>query len=263
MTAGEGRRKAVAQTLGPAPPARDRIDWSARTRGSIGDAARYTRFVTIMKRALPLAAGAILAAVIAYSMQPRQPAQKLPFTFESIGRIDNDLAMIKPRLTGKDSDGNPFVITADSAIQDGNNVRRARLKNIEADLTMKDGRWLTITAPSGFVDTEAHKLWLGGAIALFSDDGNELHTTQAFVDLARGFVTGDHTITGQGPQGTVRADRFRMDHRFMESKTRAPGVRGRARPGENPMTFVHRANPTIIHLYGHVQMSIDIHGQGK
>ena len=36
--------------------------------------------------------------------------------------------MIKPRLTGADAKGNPFVITADTAIQDANNPKRASLQ---------------------------------------------------------------------------------------------------------------------------------------
>ena len=35
-------------------------------------------------------------------------------TYEKLGQIENDLAMIKPRLTGADGKGNPFVITADA-----------------------------------------------------------------------------------------------------------------------------------------------------
>ena len=46
-------------------------------------------------------------------------------TYEQLGQIENDLAMIKPRLTGADGKGNPFVITADAAIQDANNPKRA------------------------------------------------------------------------------------------------------------------------------------------
>ena len=46
---------AVAQTLGRRPRAHRR-DWTARTRTPHLDALRYTRFVTVMKRALPVAA---------------------------------------------------------------------------------------------------------------------------------------------------------------------------------------------------------------
>ena len=34
-------------------------------------------------------------------------------SYERLGRVENDLAMMKPKLTGSDSRGNPYVITAD------------------------------------------------------------------------------------------------------------------------------------------------------
>ena len=72
-------------------------------------------------------------------------------TYEKLGAIENDLAMIKPRLTGADANGNPFVITADAAIQDANNPKRARLKNLEADLALDNHGWLNATAGGGSV----------------------------------------------------------------------------------------------------------------
>jgi lipopolysaccharide export system protein LptC len=202
---------AVAQTLGAVPARRTDRDWSARARTNISDALRYTRFVTIMKRALLLAAFALIAAVIAYSLQPRESSNHVAMTFQSIGKLANDLAMIKPRLTGVDSDGNPFVVTADAAIQDGRNSRRARLVNVEADVTLSGGGWLTVTAPTGLLDANAKKLVLIGAISVFSDSGYEIHTDLVNVDLATGILDGTHPMKGQGPAGTVRADRFHID----------------------------------------------------
>ena len=203
-------KEAVVQTLGPAPKGRTSRDWTARSRGSVGDAQRYTRFVDIMKRALPLAAAAILAAVVAYSLQPREQ-DRVAMTFDTVSKIENDLAMIKPRLTGKDSDGNPFVVTADAAIQDARNVHHARLKNVEADMTLEKGRWITATAAAGLLDADAHKLWLEGPIAVYSDEGYELHTPAAEVDLTKGLIHGNSGVHGQGPMGTMRADRFSID----------------------------------------------------
>ncbi len=173
-------------------------------------ALRYSRFVTVMKRVLPITAGLLIAAVIAYSLVPRQ-SEKLKMTYKSMGTIDNDLAMIKPRLTGTDKRGNPFVITADAAIQDKTNIRRATLKNVEADLTFDKSRWLNATAARGFVDMEKNRLALTGGIAVFSDDGYELHTTRADVDLKKGLFKGPEPVTGQGPAGTLSADTFEMD----------------------------------------------------
>ncbi len=255
MAQRKNKGQAVVQTIGPRPALRTNRDWSARTRSNLSDAQRYTQFVIIMKRALPLAAAAILAAVIAYSMQPRQQ-QGMPVTFQSIGKIDNDLAMIKPRLTGQDADGNPFVVTADAAIQDPANNRRARLKNIEADLTLKNDRWLTATAVTGLVDSAANKLWLQGPIALYSDDGNELHTRGAFIDLNKGIVYGQTAITGQGPLGTMRADRFRIEHALTAPKAKP---KGGAQPAARPAI---RHNP-VIYLYGHVHMTIYAQAAGK
>ncbi|HEV2561818.1 MAG TPA: LPS export ABC transporter periplasmic protein LptC [Rhizomicrobium sp.] len=203
---------AVAQKLGAAPAQRTGRDWSARDRTNISDALRYTRFVTIMKRALFLAALALIVAVLAYSLQPRESSH-MAMTFEHVGKVANDLAMVKPKLTGMDSDGNPFVVTADAAIQDGRNSRRARLVNVEADVTLKGGSWLTATAPNGLIDAPKKKLVLSGPISVFSDSGYELHTDLVNADLGTGVVHGEHLVTGQGPAGTLRADRFRIERK--------------------------------------------------
>ena len=100
------------------------------------ESQRYTRFVTIMKRALLLAAGALVLAVLAYSLQPRDASQ-YAMRFENMGKLANDLTMQRPRLSGTDGDGNPFVVTADMAVQDGHHVHRARLTDVEGNVVSK------------------------------------------------------------------------------------------------------------------------------
>ncbi len=217
------------------PPGRARhhVDWAVHARTTILDAQRYTRFVTIMKRALLLAAVALILAVVAYSLQPRDVSH-YAMTFERMGKVANDLAMIKPRLTGTDSDGNPFVVTAERAVQEPQNVRRAQLFNVEADLAGDKQAWYNMQASTGLLDSEAQRLWLNGKISLFSDSGYELHTDSAYVDLAPSCdaagaaprkpkarkpagrcatttIRGSHVVTGQGPLGTLRANRFRIE----------------------------------------------------
>lgn len=187
-----------------------RRDWSARPRGTILDAERYTRFVTLMKRALPIAALVLLAAVAVYVFQPRQQ-DRMAMTFERVGEVANDLAMVKPRLSGSDAKGNPFVITADRAVQESRNSRRARLENVDADMTLDKERWLNATAAKGLFDADARTLVLDGGISVFSDNGYELHTKSAHFDLKKGFVRGEQKVSGQGPLGTISADQFEVD----------------------------------------------------
>jgi lipopolysaccharide export system protein LptC len=185
-------------------------DWSARVRSTTSEALRYSRFVIVMKRVLSLGAFAIIAAVLAFFFMERQP-RRLELAYEKLGMVKNDLAMMKPRLTGADSKGNPFVITAEQAVQDAHNPKKATLKNMEADLTLDKGNWLNARARAGMVDMNTGQLELSGGIDVFSANGYELHSRTASANLKQSVIHGHEPVTGQGPQGTLRADTFHAD----------------------------------------------------
>jgi lipopolysaccharide export system protein LptC len=191
------------------PPTRG-YDWSARVRTTTVEALRYSRFVALMKRLLSLAAFLIIAAVLAFFFVQRMPRQ-LQMSYERLGRIENDLTMVKPRLTGADAKGNPFVITADSAVQDAGNAKKASLKNLEADLTLDKQNWINARARTGMVDLAAGQLELSGGIDVYTAAGYELHSNSASANLKQSIIHGHETVTGQGPQGTLRADSFHAD----------------------------------------------------
>ena len=229
MTVGQAHHeRAVAESLGRPPTMRADREWRARVRVNARQIERYSRFVIIMKRALPLAAAALIAAVFVYALQPRQESRdRVAMTFQRLGIVNNDLAMMKPKLTGEDDEGDPYVITADEAIQSRQDAKLAALRNIEGDVTLKDGSWIGTFAPDGQLDARNHRLGLKGAIAVYSGSGYEIHTTAADVDMQAAMVTGKRTVTGQGPFGNFRADRFRIERRTRQ-----------------------------VFLYGHVQMII-------
>jgi len=187
----------------------ERRDWTARARGTAMDAIRYSQFVALMKRALPIAAAALVAAVLVYAFLPR-PSDKITVTAQKMD-VENDLTMIKPKLTGADNDGNPFVITAEKAMQDPKYLHRAQLIKIEADMTMKDGRWLNANAAVGFFDMDSGALRLNGGISMYSDSGYELHTERLDGDMKKGLFHGPGLVTGHGPFGSLRANRFEYD----------------------------------------------------
>jgi lipopolysaccharide export system protein LptC len=205
-----------------------------------------------MKRALPMGAAALLAAVFAYSLQPRlQDGKKLALTFQRLHIVNNDLMMTKPRLTGTDGQGNPYVVTAEEAIQDTHNAKLARLRKVDADVTMKNGQWLNLTATQGWLDDAKQKLWLWGVIDAFSDNGFEVHTTASAIDMLTGGVVGNRPVTGQGPMGTFSADRFKIDRGTTRQRKRGTV--------HNPKIQA-KNETTKIFLYGHVKMTIYKHG---
>ena len=95
-----GVSEAVAQPIG-GTLVRVRRDWTARTRDTALNALRYSRFVSVMKRALPATAAALIAIVIVFSLLPRQ-SDRISLAYERMGKIDNDLA--SPRVCFQFSD---------------------------------------------------------------------------------------------------------------------------------------------------------------
>jgi lipopolysaccharide export system protein LptC len=186
------------------------FDWSARVRTTSVEAMRYSRYVVLMKRLLSLCAFLIIASVLAFFFVQRMPRQ-LQMSYERLGRIENDLTMVKPRLAGADAKGNPFVITADSAVQDAHNPKRADLKNLEADLTLDKRNWINARARSGMVDMNTGQLELRGGIDVFTATGYELHSNSASANLKQNMIHGHEPVTGQGPEGRLRADEFHAD----------------------------------------------------
>lgn len=186
------------------------FDWSARVRTTSVEALRYSRYVVLMKRLLSLGAFLIIAAVLAFFFVQRMPRQ-LQMSYERLGHIENDLTMVKPRLAGADTKGNPFVITADSAVQDAQNPKKASLKNLEADLTFDNANWINARARTGMVDMNTGQLELSGGIDVFTATGYELHSNSASANLKQNIIHGHEPVTGQGPDGTLRADEFHAD----------------------------------------------------
>lgn len=186
-----------------------RARWGAAPRDTINDAQRYSRFVQIMKRALPIAAAIIAAILLAFALQPGE-ASRFAMTFSKTGKLENDLGMSHPRLSGADDSGQPFVVTAESAVQESASSKRALLNKVEADITLRDGTWINVVSDKGVVDPEKRTLNLAGNISIYSDNGYEAHAPSAQVDLKTGIVQGTQPVEVQGPLGTLTADGFEI-----------------------------------------------------
>ena len=185
-------------------------EWRISPRASLMSARRYSIFVKFMKGALPLAALALGGVVLVYVLQPRD-AGRMAMTFERLGRVEGDLAMIKPRLTGIDNDGLPFVLTAARAIQEARGSDRVRLEDVTADISLKDGTSIHVTAVKGVVDTKTHVLQVSGGMHLVSQNGYDARTQSAVADLRAGSVHGENGIQAQGAFGSITAQRFVLD----------------------------------------------------
>lgn len=184
--------------------------WRPRPRGTLRSARRYSLFVKFMKGLLPIGALALAFSVAIYVFQPRDNA-RIALTFEQLGEIEGDLTMVRPTLTGTDDDGFPFVVTAASAMQENRGSDTVLLENVVADISLRDGTSLRVTAGKGVVDIKTRLLDISGGIRFTSKEGYDARTASAVADLRSGTVRGESPIEAEGKFGHITAERFALD----------------------------------------------------
>jgi lipopolysaccharide export system protein LptC len=124
----------------------------------------------------------------------------------SLGLTSADtLAMSNPHFEGMDDKKRPFSVTAARASQADSAADTIDLNAPQADMTLEDGAWLTLTADSGRYQRASQLLDLNGQVNLFHDKGYELHTRNVHIDLAKGRAVSNEAVDGQGPSGELNA----------------------------------------------------------
>ncbi len=170
----------------------------------------YSSFVSFLKTLLILIA---LSLVLIVAIWPQLTAQDDGFRIGIAAISPEDaknLAMLSPRYVGVDEKGRPYALTADEARQASGDDDVINLKAPKADITLKDGAWITLSADYGNYFRDKKLVDLFGAVDMFHDNGFEFHTTEAQFDLGRKSATGDKPVRGQGPLGTVESEGFRI-----------------------------------------------------
>ena len=176
---------------------------------------RYSRFVGMMKYLLPIIAFVLVSLVFLWPNLNTDNLQfRLGISSFQLG-ITNDPSMINPRYHGADAKKQPYTITADLAKSanrkaSGKDIYLLELERPKADIMMKDGTWLVLTAKSGLFSKRHKTLELRGAVNLFHDSGFEVRTENAQINLQNGTARGLASVYGQGPFGFLNGDGFRL-----------------------------------------------------
>ena len=170
----------------------------------------YSRFVSFMKIVLPALAFIVIALIVAW---PQINSSELGFRIGvTLMKLtgDENPSMINPRYVGTDADRQPFSITADLARNIANGGTEVNLVMPKADMTLKDGTWLVLSANDGIFYKGLNKLELEGAVTLYHDSGYEFFTKRASVNLKTGTARSHDPVNGQGPFGQLNAAGFHM-----------------------------------------------------
>ena len=171
---------------------------------------RHSLFVNFMRFVLPAVALALIAVV---AIWPQMHTDKTRFRLDYAKvspNTANTLSMTKPRFTGLDASERPFTVTAQSGTQVAAGSPLIDLDTPQADVTLKDGTWVSLNAAEGTYNQNTGDLDLRGSVSLFQDKGYEFNTARAFLNVKTGSAHGEEKVHGQGPFGNLTSEGFRI-----------------------------------------------------
>lgn len=181
----------------------------ARPAGS-GGHHRYSRMVGTLRLVLPALAAVLLGLVVAWPrLTSHDDRFQIGFSQLSPSSVEN-LSMVNARFFGLNRRNQPFTLTADVATEDVPGSGLIVLDQPKGDFLTAGGKGVYVEARRGFYRQKEQVLDLQGEVALFHEDGYELHTEQAGIDLRTSDVTGTVPVQGNGPQGRIDGTGFRI-----------------------------------------------------
>lgn len=175
-------------------------------------ARHYTRRVSVLRASLWVFVAGTIAVMVWIASDNSSTESGIRVVFTNIPKRENlQNVMMKPHYQGVDANNHPFTVIADKATQlDKENVA---LENVQGDMTMGDGAWVAVNAASGTINITTKQLELHDRVNMFYDGGYEFRSDYAHVDIQQGRAYGNLPVEGQGPPGTLTADRFEVDKR--------------------------------------------------
>jgi lipopolysaccharide export system protein LptC len=184
-----------------------------RGRRRRGPLIGYRAAMTLLKIALPAVAVALLV-IVALWPQYLLVGGRFQLAADPSGENDLDrLSMVNPHFKGRDLSNRPFTVSAERAVQDAKDEELVLLAKPQAEITLENGAWVALKAEQGFYRRDLETLRLTGGVELFHDQGYEIHTPSAAIDLNGGTAEGHERVDAQGPFGALTSQGFRVAER--------------------------------------------------
>jgi lipopolysaccharide export system protein LptC len=173
-------------------------------------ADRHSRRVALLKYVLPVIGAALLVLVAAWP-QLGLFWESVRFGFSVIDlREAHELRMLNPRYAGIDRFNRPYVVTSAVGRQVPSRDDLMSLEMPKAEMTMRAGALVVITAATAMYQAQAQRLDLFDDVTLTHENGTRFVTKTAHVDVAASTAEGHDPVSGRGPSGDITAQGFRI-----------------------------------------------------
>ena len=173
--------------------------------------ARHTARVARIKKILFLMGAGLVVLLVVLSWLETSGTRVNLSAGDAKQQAATIATMLKPHYQGLDSKGLPFSVRGEEAVQ--TDKTHVALQRLEGKAMLEKGAWVTLNADSGLMDTTNKNLVLDGDVKLLYSDGTVFHTTKALVEVSEGNASGEEPVEGEGPSGTIKAERFSVENR--------------------------------------------------
>lgn len=184
-----------------------------RREAAFGAAVRHSRLVALLRRVIPVA---LISSVVVTGLwlwlDPFRAASELPVSVGKMTISGSKLKMEAPKLTGFSKEGNPYSVTAESAMQDLKKPNVIELSKIIGNFDL-GGRKTVLNAAEGVYDAKADRMRVFDGIDFRSDDGQGGRMSDAVIETKKGHLTTEQPVDLYFRGGTLRSDRMEaFDH---------------------------------------------------
>ena len=165
---------------------------------------KRSSMIHFYRRALPVALGVMVLGVVGWVA-----ARTVLADMADQAAQQSDIRMTNPRFYGQDARGQSFVLGAAEAVQDRRRSELIRLTRPALRLNATGQRPTEITALNGVYDEGSQRVSLAGEVTVIDGgSGFRFETGQAIVDTESGVISGQATVRGRGPLGTIDASSY-------------------------------------------------------
>ncbi|MEL7097630.1 MAG: hypothetical protein AAGM84_02265 [Pseudomonadota bacterium] len=166
----------------------------------------YSRLVSLLKVALPLAALAILSTLFLLG-RTDEPNATIPYSDAEIAERLRDQQMTGPFFTGTTANGDRIAFSAEKmTVQASGNAATG----ITAQFDLAGGGRILLLSDMGLLDIAAARAELSGAVDITSDAGLRVTSDAMTANLETGSLVSPGPIEARGPIGELTAGQMAL-----------------------------------------------------
>ena len=124
--------------------------------------------------------------------------------------LENQEKTQKYSFQGIDEFNQPFFLQAKKYQKIINNENKLLFEKPNAEINLRNGKWLTMIANEGIFDVEKQTLELMGDVLFLHSDGQQIDTNNAVIDLKKAIIYGNKKIFGKNETINFSSEGFKV-----------------------------------------------------